>query len=81
MLAYTTIRYWKDDWIRRNSDTAQLYADNMEYGHFLNLAVQAQAGYGNPGNLFRLAGIDYEGRMGIWEDEEDPDIDIYEGEK
>ena len=48
-------------WIRRHQDVAELYSTDNIYGEFLNLAVEAQEEWSEAGNLFRLAGIEYEG--------------------
>ena len=50
-------------WIRRNSDLAAAYASSQTFGDFLQLAVQAQDGAYDAGNLFRKAGIPYRARQ------------------
>lgn len=56
-------------WIRRHFELAQAYADDRQYGQFLDLAVRSQAGHGDPGNIFRLSGINYGGQMGFQEED------------
>ncbi len=48
-------------WIRKHQDIASMYEGDGHYGEFLQLAVEAQAGQANPGNLFRKSGITYDG--------------------
>lgn len=65
-------------WIRRHFELAQAYADERQYGQFLDLAVRSQAGNGDPGNIFRLSGINYKGNMGIQEEDSDLDNELYD---
>lgn len=48
-------------WIRKHQDIATIYEEDGQYGSFLELAIEAQSGQANPGNLFRKSGIAYEG--------------------
>ena len=55
-------------WIKRNIDLAEAYAQSDTFGDFLQLAVYAQDGAYDAGNLFRKAGIEYNGKAGLVED-------------
>ena len=47
-------------WIRRNGHMAVEYTEEYGgFGQFLEDAVKEQGSTGDPGNLFRLAGIEY----------------------
>ena len=46
-------------WIKRHQDMAVLYFSEGRYDDFLDLAVKAQEGRYNAGNLFRRSGIYY----------------------
>ena len=46
-------------WIRRHQVIAQLYEDNNQFGHYLDLTMRAQEGEGDPGYPFRKSGIYY----------------------
>ena len=48
-------------WIRRNMDLAETFAEGGNFGEFLDVAIRAQEGTGDPGNLFRKSGIHYTG--------------------
>ena len=48
-------------WIRRNMDLSETFAEGGRFGEFLDLAIRAQEGTGDPGNLFRKSGIHYVG--------------------
>lgn len=48
-------------WIRRNMDLAETFADGGRFGEFLDVAIRAQEGTGDLGNLFRKSGIHYTG--------------------
>ena len=47
-------------WIRRNGDLSRAYTEEYGgFGEFLRHAVKEQGSTGDPGNLFRLEGIQY----------------------
>lgn len=47
-------------WIRRNSELIAAYTEEQGgFGQFLYNAIRDHSATGDPGNLFRLAGIDY----------------------
>ena len=48
-------------WIRRNADLSDIFVEGGRFGEFLDLAIRAQEGIGDPGNLFRKSGIHYVG--------------------
>ena len=57
-------------WIKRNTDLAASYAASNAFGDFLQLAVEAQEGTYDAGNLYRKAGIRYGGEEYITDEEE-----------
>ena len=62
-------------WIRRNTDLAEAYSLSDTFGDFLQLAIHAQDGAYDAGNLFRKAGIEYKGQPGYIEDPSDDSSD------
>lgn len=46
-------------WIKRHQDMTVLYFSEGRYGDFIDIAVQAQEGRYDAGNLFRRSGIYY----------------------
>lgn len=48
-------------WIRREMDLSETFAEGGRFGEFLDIAIRAQEGTGDPGNLFRKTGIHYVG--------------------
>ncbi len=45
-------------WIKRYQDIACVFAESGEYDVFLDMAVRAQEGHGDPVHLFRKSGIE-----------------------
>ena len=48
-------------WIRRNANLSDTFAEGGRFGEFLDLAIRAQEGTGDLGNLFRKSRIHYVG--------------------
>ena len=42
-------------WIKRRHDIAEVFAEDGDFAGFLDMAVRAQSGVGDPGNIFRKA--------------------------
>lgn len=57
-------------WIKRHQDIAEGYAEAGDFAAFLDMAVRAQAGAGDPGNIFRKSGIYYRSDAEMYMDED-----------